>query len=65
MGVGRTLIKAQKVRPKKSGVSRRRREKVHRQRLIELGLDEKKVAKMNAPDMRRILRHPAKVKAQK
>ncbi len=51
-------------RPTKSNVDRKRREKVQRKRLITLGMAEACVAKLNAEDVRTLLRHPLKVKAK-
>jgi len=50
-------------RPKKSETGKRKRQNVHRKRLVGLGLAESKVAKMTAQEMRTLLRHPKKVKA--
>lgn len=50
-------------RPRKSEADKRARQKVHRKRLIALGLSEAKVNKMTAQEMRDLLRHPKKVKA--
>lgn len=49
-------------RPKKSEADKRARQKVHRKRLVNLGLAEDKVAKMTPQQMRTLLRHPAKIK---
>ena len=51
-------------RPTKSDVDRKRREKVHRKRLVGLGMAEACVIKMNAKEVRTMLRHPLKVKAK-
>ena len=50
-------------RPKKSETAKRKRQNVHRKRLVALGLAEDKVAKMTAQEMRTLLRHPKKIKA--
>ncbi|MCB1070793.1 MAG: hypothetical protein H7A43_10250 [Verrucomicrobia bacterium] len=51
-------------RPKKSTSERRRRVKVQRRRLVELGMDEAVVAKMTEQAIRDALRHPKKIAAQ-
>jgi hypothetical protein len=50
-------------RPKKSEADKRARQKVHRRRLVALGLPEAKVNKMTPQEMRTLLRFPAKIKA--
>lgn len=45
-------------RPSKSEAERRRRLKVHRRRLIDLGVPPELVEKMQADEMRALLRHP-------
>ncbi|HRZ13645.1 MAG TPA: hypothetical protein P5567_14465 [Kiritimatiellia bacterium] len=49
-------------RPRKQARARRRREKVHRQRLIALGVPADKVAKLDAAAVRAMLKRPAKLK---
>jgi hypothetical protein len=49
------------VRPRKGLKDRERRYKVHRKRLVALGLPEEEVAKMDPVKMRQLLRHPAKL----
>jgi len=51
-------------RPTKSGGDRRRREKVQRGRLLTLGMAEAAVQKLDAKEVRTLLRHPLKVKAK-
>ena len=63
MGTGRTLNKAPRTRPRKTPSERRRREKVQRQRLVALGMDEECVVKLTSKDLRELLRKPAKVTA--
>ena len=63
MGTGRKLNKAPKVRPKKSPKERRRRERVHRQRLVGLGLDEDVVARMTTKAVRDMLKRPQQTAA--
>jgi len=50
-------------RPRKSEADKRARQKVHRKRLVALGLSEAKVNKLTAKEMRDLLRNPTKVKA--
>lgn len=50
-------------RPKKSEADKRARQKVQRKRLVSLGLPEEKVNKLNAREIRTLLRRPAKIKA--
>lgn len=47
-------------RPKKSGIARRRRDKVHRRRLIELGMPEEEVMRLDTKSLREYLKYPAK-----
>ena len=46
-------------RPKKSGLARRSREKVHRRRLMELGMTEEQVKHLDTKSLRTFLRKPA------
>ena len=48
-------------RPRKHGAAKARRTKVHRRRLVALGLPEAKVAKMNTKQLRELLQHPKKL----
>lgn len=50
-------------RPKKSSADKKARQKVHRRRLMALGLSEEKINKLNAAEMRALLRRPKKIKA--
>jgi hypothetical protein len=61
MGTGRKYNKDPLTRPKKAPIERRRREKVQRKRLIELGMSGSTVGKLNARELRQHLRQPAKV----
>ncbi len=49
-------------RPRKSNLERRRRLKVQIKRLVAHGLDEAVLLKMDPPDIRELLRCPAKLK---
>ncbi len=57
----RSENKTNVTRPRKGGAAKRRRQADHRKRLIALGVDEAAVAKMNARDVRTMLKYPAKV----
>lgn len=50
------------VRPKKSGTTKRKRIKAHRQRVLALGFSDEQVRRMTPKDMRAILRRPAKAR---
>ncbi len=50
-----------RTRPTKSKAARNRRQKVHRQRLLDLGVDEDTIAKMAPSEIRTMLKYPAKV----
>lgn len=62
MGTGRTLNKKPRTRPTKSEGERRRRDKTHVKRLVALGMDPDKAAKMTSGAAREALKHPLKVK---
>jgi len=62
MGTGRKMNKQPRTRPKKSLGERRRRDKVQQRRLVGLGVDEDKVAKMTSKDVRTLLKRPAAIK---
>jgi len=49
-------------RPKKSESEKRKRQNLHRKRLVALGLKEEAVKKMSAQEMRTLLRKPKKIK---
>jgi len=51
------------VRPKKTGAAKRRRCLVQRRRLVELGLSEEVVAKLQVHEIRAKLKRPATVVA--
>jgi hypothetical protein len=48
-------------RPVKGNSDRLRRERVHRKRLVALGMPEDRVAKMTHLDVRTLLKNPKKV----
>ena len=62
MGTGRTLRKKPRTRPTKTPGERRHREKVHKARLVKLGMDAAVVAKLNSQQARELLKRPAQVK---
>lgn len=62
MGTGRTLNKKPRTRPTKSEGERRRRDKTHLKRLVALGVDAEKAAKMTTGAIREALKRPLKVK---
>jgi len=62
MGTGRTLRKESHVRPCKTPAGKARRSKAQRARLVKLGMDADKVAKMGADDVRILVQRPAVVK---
>ncbi len=47
-------------RPRKSPAERRRRNKLHRKRLVALGVPEAKVEKLNTMEIRALIRRPVK-----
>jgi hypothetical protein len=62
MGVDRVENSKFRKRLKKNAGDRRRRQKVHRRRLVALGMSEEAVAKMNPKEVRTLLKRPAKIK---
>ncbi len=63
MGTGRTLNKKPATRPVKCAGERRRRDALQRKRLVAMGMDEAVAAKLNAVEIRDLLRTPVKTKA--
>ena len=57
----RKTQKTHLTRPRKSGAAKTRRRLEQRRRLIALGVDEEKVAKMTSRDIRTMLKHPKKI----
>ncbi len=51
-------------RPVKKAGDKKRREKVQRKRLIALGVEPAKVQKLNAAQVRQLLKEPAKLKSK-
>tara|TARA_R110002096_G_scaffold316010_18_gene510448 strand:- start:1167 stop:1379 length:213 start_codon:yes stop_codon:yes gene_type:complete len=64
MPLGRKYNKKNMTRPTKGGGKKRRRQNLHRKRLIALGVSEEVVNKMNPRDVRTKLKYPAKVAAE-
>lgn len=62
MGTGWKYYKKGRARPKKAATDRRRRERTQRKRLTALGVAAAKVGKMNAKQVRIMLKRPARVK---
>jgi hypothetical protein len=63
MGTGRTYNKAPVSRPKKGASERTRRVSTQRKRLVERGMDEETVRKLNTKEIREKLIATAKVAA--
>ena len=63
MGTDKAAGRPQNARPVKAAGARRRREKVQRERLMELGVAESKIAHMTTKAVRQLLRRPARVAA--
>lgn len=61
MRVRRKYLKTQLTRPRKGGAAKRRRQNDQKKRLITLGVDEKKVQKMNPREVLTMLKYPAKL----
>lgn len=61
MGIGRKFSKTVITRPRKGGAAKRQRQNNQKKRLVELGMDEAEVAKLNPRQVRELLNHPAKV----
>lgn len=57
----RKFNKAPRTRPRKTARDRRRRQSVQRKRLIALGMPEERVEKLNALEVRQLLKRPAVV----
>ena len=65
MRMRRKMQKKRMTRPRKSATQKAKRQRVHKKRLVALGVAEEKVAKMDAKVVRTMLRKPAKVVADK
>jgi len=64
MGTGRTLNKTPMTRPRKTEAERRRRVKVQRRRLVDLGMDEEAVMRLDFKEIRGLLNRPKKTAAR-
>lgn len=64
MGTGRTFNKTSMTRPRKSEAGRNRRAGVQRRRLVDLGMDENVVSRLNFKELRELLRTPKKTAAR-
>ena len=62
MGTGRTLRKESHVRPCKTPAGKARRSKAQRARLVKMGMEADKVAKMDADAVRILVQRPTVVK---
>ena len=62
MGTGRTLRKESHVRSCKTPAGKARKSKAQRARLVKMGMDAEKVAKMDADDVRILVQRPTVVK---
>jgi hypothetical protein len=51
-------------RKRKGAADKRRRQKLHKRRVVALGVPEAKAAKMNSKELRAALRRPLKTAAQ-
>lgn len=63
MGTGRKFNKKPDTRPRKSGTERRRRDNVHKKRLIALGMPEEKVRHLTSTAIRDLLKNPQRTAA--
>ncbi len=63
MGTGRKFNKKPISRPKKSTRERKRRFKVHKARLVGLGMDAELMESLQPQEARELLKRPAKVRA--
>lgn len=64
MGTGRTYNKQPLTRPKKSPGERKRRLKVQRKRLVDLGMAEEVVVKMTSREIKDLLKRPKQTAAR-
>jgi hypothetical protein len=61
MGRGRRFDKKPRVRPKKDGCDKKRKEKVQKRRLVALGMPEDLAARLNPKQVRDFLKYPNKL----
>ncbi len=65
MGTGRTYKRKPLTRPRKTGYELRRKQNVHKKRLIALGVSEEAIRTMTQKDIRELLKRPGKITASK
>ena len=63
MGIGRKFNKTSLTRPTKGGHAKRQRQRQHRERLVALGMDEAKVARLDPKQVRDLLKRPEQTRA--
>ena len=64
MATGRKYNKKPVSRPRKSGGVRRRRDELHKKRLIELGMPEEKIKHLTSKEIRTFLKTPKQTAAK-
>jgi len=65
MGTGRKFSKKPVTRPRKGAGPRRRRDKVLKARLVEIGFDEAEAAKLSLTEVRELLKKHARKSTRK
>ena len=63
MGTGRKYNKKPHTRPRKSGGLRKRRDELHKKRLMELGMSEDKIKHLTSKAIKTLLKTPVKTAA--
>ena len=63
MGTGRTWNRKPMTRPRKSEAARNQRLKIHKKRLVALGVPEETLKHLTIPEVRNLLRTPNKTQA--
>ena len=63
MATGRKYNKKPVSRPRKSGGVRKRRDEIHKKRLMELGMPEEKIKHLTSKEIRTLLKTPVKTAA--
>ena len=61
MGIPRRYCTKARTRPKKSRKERERRGREHQKRLIALGMSQEAVSKLNAQEIRHLLKYPKRI----
>lgn len=64
MGTGRKYNKKPHTRPRKSGGVRRRRDELHKKRLIALGMSEAKIKHLTSKAIRTLIKTPVQTAAK-